>query len=266
MTKHTILSILAAFAAIILSVSSCGNKAKGPVKDILDLQQELLNATTDSTVSVADAYALFQEYADTLLGRATAYGENLGLRVDAQKRAGIAMSLAAMKISDPALLEQITEEFNRVQSIWIINDDKKNPEMYKEIYCVTDNGMDDCVMLDLSFDANDPTKVDGGVVWFPNNAKTDIEVVFANMKEDKSEPDFDNAIFSEITGIAPEGTLAAGSPLAAKLSKSFYDNLKNYEFVFVGYTSKSDNPESFVLSLDTLHEQLKHVTGPLANQ
>lgn len=261
--KKSIFILLSA-AVILSSAVSCHRVQKNK-RDLGVINTELILAAGDSTTTPETMYGLLSEFADSLYIRVTT-SKNPAVRLDAQKRANLAMSLAIgvyMADEREDLFTPVVDKLDLVTTTWGISSDPENPHLFKDIYYVTDKGTeaeaDACFIMEIHFVPEDLSLVEMAIIGLPENAASDPMVVLANYIDgDHTQVDFDEAVYVDVLRMIPAGEANPGDPALLVMETSFYDALMMYDVLFINYISTSGNPESAILRLDRLHEQLQY--------
>ncbi|MCQ2147779.1 MAG: hypothetical protein MJZ16_09715 [Bacteroidales bacterium] len=259
--RRSIIILLSA-AVLLLSAVSC-NSSKSK-RDLGIINTELIVAAGDSTTTPEKMYGLLDEFADSLYRRVVT-SRNPAVRLDAQKRASLATSLAVsvyMTDEREDLFTPVAEKLNSVLTTWGISSDPENPHLYKDIYYVTDKDTeleaDGCFIMEIHFVPEDLSQVEMAIIGLPENAASDPMVVLANYLDgDTAQVDLDEAVYVDVLSMIPAGEVNPSDPTLLVMEPSFYDALMMYDVLFINYIAQSGNPESAVLRLDRLHEQLQ---------
>jgi len=256
------LNILTAVAITTAILCSCSQNSKVTYNSLLEIQEALIQSSADSLSPSANAKPIYMAFADSLYVRATTPGVDIQKRLDAQKRATIAMTLANDKFTDnDEMKEEVINALDKVTTSWVINATQAEPLLFKECYIITDEGNDDSIMIDVLFNGEDKRNSDGAILWMPHNAADNICIIFGNLIDGQLDSDPENTTFANIIGVAEEGRMGEGAPMALSLDEEFLPNLKKYDLMFVNYISTSGNNESYVIRLERLHEQMNEAKG-----
>lgn len=258
----TRLNIIASAAIALGCFCACSQNSKPVYNDMLEVQEALIQASADTLKPLSETKEIYLTFADTLYSRATTPGVDIHKRLDAQKRAAIAMSMANETFSsDETILDEVITSLDKVTTSWVINATQREPLLFKEMYIITDDGNDDSIMIDVLFNGEDKRESDGAIVWMPHNTANEVSIIFANMIDGQLDTTFENATFANVIGVAEEGRMGEGAPLALSIDQEFLPNLKKYDIIFITYKSVSGNDESFIIRLSRLHEQMRDVKG-----